>query len=62
MSPLGANGTGSFPKQRNSLSGPCRVYNCFVICKDRNVQNPSVGYVYFINCLTSKFCMMVNLT
>lgn len=36
--------------------------HCFVMCKDGNVQNPRVGYVYFINCLASQFCMMTNLT
>lgn len=38
------------------------LYNRFAICKDWNVWSSSTGYVYFINCLTSKFCMMANLT
>lgn len=57
-----AGRTGSFPEQRNSFSGPGRIHNGFVICKDWNVQNPSMGYVYSITCLASKFCMMAHLT
>ena len=62
MSPQRAVRTGNFQMQRNSLSGSCRFYNCFVICKDQNIQNPSMDYGYFINCLTRPFCMIAYLT
>lgn len=55
-------GLAAFGSKGNHSQDHAGFNNCFVICKDWNVQNPSMGYVYFINCLTSKFCMMANLT